>query len=66
MGWFTDYSEGHEGRAASIAPDGMPTGSSTGQGMLVHGITGHNKPDTTQPDYEVVTPPRDHRMAGSV
>jgi hypothetical protein len=54
MGWFTDYSEGHEEWAASIAPDGRPTGSSTGQGMLVHGITGRYEPDTTRPDYEVV------------
>ncbi|MFF2317756.1 hypothetical protein ACFVTE_15980 [Arthrobacter sp. NPDC058097] len=54
MSWSTDYSEGHEGWAASVTPDGRRTGSSTGQGMLVEGITGRYERDTTLPDYEVV------------
>src|SRR5690349_7376612 len=54
MGWSTDYSEGHEGWAASVTPDGRHTGSSTGRGMLVEGITGRYERDTTMPEYEVV------------
>jgi hypothetical protein len=54
MGWSTDYSEGHEGWAASVTPDGRRTGSSTGRGMLVEGITGRYERDTTMPGYEIV------------
>ncbi len=54
MGWFTDYSEGHEGWAASVTPDGRLTASSTGKGMLVSGLTGRYEADTAQPDLEVV------------
>lgn len=54
MGWFTDYSEDHEGWAASVTPDGRLTGSSNGHGMLALGITGRYEQSTIQPDYEVV------------
>ena len=54
MGWSTDYSEGHEGWAASVAPDGRLTGSSTGHGMLLDGITGRYELSTANPGYEVV------------
>ncbi|HEX9086665.1 MAG TPA: hypothetical protein VF867_03970 [Arthrobacter sp.] len=53
MGWVSDDNE-HEGWAASIAPDGRLSGSSTAGGMLVKGITGQYAPDKTMPDYEVV------------
>src|SRR5919205_2156228 len=54
MSWSTDYSEGHEGWAASVTPDGRHTGSSTGRGMLVPSITGRYERDTTMPNYEIV------------
>jgi hypothetical protein len=54
MSWSTDYSEGHEGWSVSIAPDGRLTGSSTGRGMLVDGITGRYERSSTDLDYEVV------------
>ncbi|MCI9872774.1 hypothetical protein [Arthrobacter humicola] len=53
MGWVSDDNE-HEGWAAAVAPDGRLSGSSTSEGMLVEGITGHYKPDRMMPDYEVV------------
>lgn len=53
MGWISNDNE-HEGWAAAAAPDGRLSSSSTGEGMLVKGITGQYKPDRMLPDYEVV------------
>lgn len=53
MGWISNDYE-HEGWATAVAPDGRMSASSTGEGMLVKGITGHYKPDKMLPDYEVV------------
>ncbi len=53
MGWLSTDNE-HEGWAAAVAPDGRLSASSTGEGMLVQGITGRYKPDKMLPGYEVV------------
>ncbi|MDD1478694.1 hypothetical protein [Arthrobacter sp. H16F315] len=53
MGWISNDNE-HEGWAAAVAPDGRLSASSTGEGMLVKGITGRYKPDKMLPDYEVI------------
>jgi hypothetical protein len=53
MGWVSNDNE-HEGWAAAVAPDGRLSASSSGEGMLVQGITGRYQPDKMMPDYEVV------------
>ncbi|MGP4033633.1 hypothetical protein [Pseudarthrobacter sp. 1C304] len=53
MGWVSNDNE-HEGWAAPVAPDGRTAASSTSEGMLVEGLTGRYKADTTLPDYEIV------------
>lgn len=53
MGWESSDHQ-HEGWVAPITPDGRLTGSSTGEGMLVHGITGRYKPAQDLPDTEIV------------
>lgn len=53
MGW--DLGDGvHEGWAAAVVPDGRLSASSTGQGVLVKGITGQYKRDADMRDYEIV------------
>lgn len=53
MGWVLDDGS-HEGWAACVAPDGRLSGTSTGQGMLVPGITGSYPRGAMMPDHEVV------------
>ena len=65
MGWVSNDNE-HEGWAAAVAPDGRLSASSSGEGMLVQGITGRYQPDKMLPDYEVVPDRRDHRLARSL
>ncbi len=54
MGWTSnDYK--HEGWVAAVAPDGRLSGSSTGVGVFVHGITGDYEPaGEFHPDEEIV------------
>lgn len=54
MGWTSnDYD--HEGWVAFVAPDGRLSGSSTGAGVLFHGITGEYPPaGELDPDQEIV------------
>jgi hypothetical protein len=53
MGWVSSDNE-HEGLAACVAPDGRLSSSSSGEGMLVEGVTGRFKRYKLMPDYEVV------------
>jgi hypothetical protein len=53
MGWVSNDNE-HEGWAACVAPDGRLSSSSSGEGMLVQGVTGGYKRDKLMRDYEVV------------
>jgi hypothetical protein len=53
MGWVSNDNE-HEGWAAAVAPDGRLSASSSGEGMLVQGITRRYQPDKMLPDHEVV------------
>lgn len=53
MGWVSNDNK-HEGWAASVAPDGRLSASSTAEGMLVKGLTGRYVPDVTMPDYELI------------
>ncbi|NHW48608.1 hypothetical protein HAV21_17180 [Paenarthrobacter sp. MSM-2-10-13] len=54
MGWTSnDYN--HEGWVAFVAPDGRLSGSSTGAGVLFHGITGeYPHAGEFNPDEEIV------------
>lgn len=53
MGWISTDNE-HEGWAACVAPDGRLSASSSAEGMLFRGISGHYKPDKMMPDYDVI------------
>lgn len=54
MGWTSNDFK-HEGWVAEIAPDGRLSGSSTGAGILFHGITGNYQPaGEFHPDEEIV------------
>jgi hypothetical protein len=53
MGWVS-ADNAHEGWAACVAPDGRLSASSSGEGMLFAGVTGHYKRDETRQDHEVV------------
>lgn len=53
MGWISNDNE-HEGWAAGVVPGGRLSASSSGEGMLIRGITGRYTLDKMLPDYEVV------------
>src|SRR5688572_23610544 len=60
MGWVSTDNH-HEGWAACVAPDGRLSSSSSGEGMLVQGVTGGYKRDKMMPDYEIIP---DEKMIG--
>lgn len=53
MGWVSADNE-HEGWAACVAPDGRLSASSSGEGVLFQGVSGHYQRDKIMPEYEVV------------
>lgn len=53
MGWVSNDNK-HEGWAACVAPDGRLSSSSSGEGMLVEGVSGRYKRDKLMPGYEVI------------
>jgi hypothetical protein len=53
VGW--DLGDGvHEGWAAQVVPDGRLSASSSGEGVLVQGVTGRYRRDELMRDYEIV------------
>jgi hypothetical protein len=44
----------HEGWAAQVVPDGRLSASSSGEGVLVQGVTGRYRRDELMRDYEIV------------
>ncbi|MFF1254920.1 hypothetical protein ACFVYC_20830 [Pseudarthrobacter sp. NPDC058329] len=53
MGWVSSDNK-HEGWVACVAPDGRLSSSSSGEGMLVKGVSGRYKRDESMPDYEII------------